>query len=229
MLQRIQSVQRFGNRILTSKKSFSESLLKPSTPFFRKFMTAPNARTVVITAAGPDRVGVVHEMATQLGPCNVEDSRMTVLGGEFAIILRVTLAADTTPEALRESLTKALPDYILSLRETSQPVPLVTSKYKICQISLEGRRDDHFFSPLPGPDQPGVVKELSAIIVKHKASIQDLNTETTMAPFSGYRIFSMKTTIAIPLNYDATAIRKDLRNLEDRLGVDVFWSEHVTA
>jgi len=217
MLQRIQSVQRFGNRILTSKKSFSKSLLKPSTPFFRKFMTAPNARTVVITAAGPDRVGVVHEMATQLGPCNVEDSRMTVLGGEFAIILRVTLAADTTPEALRESLTKALPDYILSLRETSQPVPLVTSKYKICQISLEG------------PDQPGVVKELSAIIVKHKASIQDLNTETTMAPFSGYRIFSMKTTIAIPLNYDATAIRKDLRNLEDRLGVDVFWSEHVTA
>ncbi|WP_446915921.1 glycine cleavage system protein R, partial [Klebsiella pneumoniae] len=43
------------------------------------------------SALGEDRPGIVNELARMVADtgCNIEDSRMTVLGGDFAIILLV--------------------------------------------------------------------------------------------------------------------------------------------
>ncbi|MCK5262904.1 MAG: glycine cleavage system protein R, partial [Gammaproteobacteria bacterium] len=47
---------------------------------------------LVITALGADRPGIVDELSNTLltHQLNIEDSRMSVLGGEFAILLLVT-------------------------------------------------------------------------------------------------------------------------------------------
>ena len=44
---------------------------------------------IVLTAIGPDRPGLVDEISSFLAArkINIEDSRMAVLGGEFAIIM----------------------------------------------------------------------------------------------------------------------------------------------
>jgi len=44
---------------------------------------------LVITALGEDNPGIVHKLTETVTncSCNVVDSRMTVLGGEFAVIL----------------------------------------------------------------------------------------------------------------------------------------------
>ena len=46
----------------------------------------------VISALGTDRPGIVNELSKTIldSGCNVEDSRMTVLGGEFALVLMVS-------------------------------------------------------------------------------------------------------------------------------------------
>jgi len=46
----------------------------------------------VVTASGSDRVGLVDEFTSRLleFSCNVEESRMAVLGGEFAMIVLVS-------------------------------------------------------------------------------------------------------------------------------------------
>ena len=46
---------------------------------------------LVITALGDDRPGIVDELSNALfkHKLNIEDSRMSVLGGEFAVLLLV--------------------------------------------------------------------------------------------------------------------------------------------
>ncbi|HDO34642.1 MAG TPA: glycine cleavage system protein R, partial [Chromatiales bacterium] len=47
---------------------------------------------LVVSALGQDRPGIVNELSLAIlnCGCNIEDSRMTVLGGEFAVILLVS-------------------------------------------------------------------------------------------------------------------------------------------
>ena len=52
---------------------------------------------LVITAVGEDRPGIVDELSRYLldADINIEDSRMSILGGEFAIILLVSGKAES--------------------------------------------------------------------------------------------------------------------------------------
>ena len=47
---------------------------------------------LVISAIGKDKPGIVNEISAVIlnNQCNIDDSRMTVLGGEFALILLVS-------------------------------------------------------------------------------------------------------------------------------------------
>ena len=47
---------------------------------------------LVISALGEDRPGIVDELSELIldAGCNIEDSRATVLGGEFAVMLLVS-------------------------------------------------------------------------------------------------------------------------------------------
>ncbi|MEJ2440255.1 MAG: ACT domain-containing protein [Gammaproteobacteria bacterium] len=47
---------------------------------------------LVISALGQDRAGLVAELSqtVQNSGCNIEDSRMSILGGEFAIIMLIS-------------------------------------------------------------------------------------------------------------------------------------------
>ena len=52
---------------------------------------------LVITALGEDRPGIVDELSNVLSThqLNIEDSRMSVLGGEFAILMLVSGASNS--------------------------------------------------------------------------------------------------------------------------------------
>ena len=61
---------------------------------------------VVLTAVGPDRVGIVDDISGSVtaAACNIEESKMAVLGGEFAVIMLVSGAS-----ARVDSLVRSLP------------------------------------------------------------------------------------------------------------------------
>jgi len=189
--------------MLTRARTFSRIIWKlPVRPF--------SAKNVVITAAGPDRPGIVHKLSTLIAPGNVEESRMTTLGLDFAILLRVTFPQKTEVDKVKKSIEEALPDYLVGARETG-PVQATSPELKQCTITLEG------------PDQTGVVNAITEIFVKHNASIQDLKTETTMAAFAGYNIFELQTVINLPHSVDERKFRADLRAFEEKWGVDVLF------
>ena len=69
-------------------------------------MFAMDKQHLVITAVGPDRVGLVEQISQFLlkEGCNIEDSKMAVFCGEFTIILLVSGA----PKGLRVEKRVAL-------------------------------------------------------------------------------------------------------------------------
>eukprot|EP01137_Pigoraptor_chileana_P000535 Opistho-2@36893 len=168
-------------------------------------------RSVVVTAAGPDRKGIVSDLSKQLKKhgANVEESRMTILGNDFAMIFLVTLPPKgTTPDELKRSLEDLFPEFIVAARDTSV-VQSSPGGSKIVRINMSG------------PDQPGMVAALSEHLAGFDASIRDLDTDTSSAPFAGYQIFSLKAIVALPTHVSSKELRHKMQELESDLGVDI--------
>lgn len=137
---------------------------------------------------------------------------MTILGNDFAIILRITVPETQTAAGVAAMLTKAFPDFVVSSRATTTH-PIFTSPVRIFSVAVEG------------PDQPGIVQILTNLFLEHKGSIRDLDTDTSNAPFAGYKIFSLKSVVALPINADFGSFEASLHKFEDEYGFDVDVNE----
>lgn len=170
--------------------------------------TLHGSNSVVITAAGPDRVGILQQLTSILADGNIEESRMTMLGNDFALILLVTLPVGSTADSVREKVQKAFPEFIVNARQTNT-VPVLKEPTRILRIDLEG------------PDQPGIMQGLTKVFASNGVSIRDLDTDTSSAPFAGYRIFSLKSWVAVPKTTDLKAFGNQLRQFETENSVDL--------
>jgi len=164
--------------------------------------------------AGPDRAGIVHELSEQLETLhgNIEESRMTILGNDFAVILLASIPQDVKVEELRDKLSAAFPGFIVSSRPTAPPNAVPSTQQppvRIMRLAVEG------------PDQPGVVRALTELLYKYGVSIRDLDTDTSSAPFAGYKVFSLKGIIAIPTKADFNALDDAITAFEEQYGFDV--------
>ena len=58
---------------------------------------------LILTAIGPDQVGLVQRISEFISrhACNIEDSKMAVFCGEFAVIVLITGEADNLANVAR--------------------------------------------------------------------------------------------------------------------------------
>ncbi|MGB2336362.1 MAG: ACT domain-containing protein, partial [Alcanivorax sp.] len=79
---------------------------------------------IVISALGTDRPGIVQALSKAVLEYDgsIMDSRMTVLGGEFAVLMLVAGSATTLDnlEAGQQQLAEQL-DLLITLKRTSAP------------------------------------------------------------------------------------------------------------
>lgn len=66
---------------------------------------------LITCLAGPDRSGIVHEVAGILLKlsCNVEESRMTSLGSDFAVIMMCSVPETVSTRDLKQRISDQLP------------------------------------------------------------------------------------------------------------------------
>ena len=135
---------------------------------------------------------------------------MTVLGGDFAVILRITTPPQLSVDSLTASLSKLFPSFLVAARPTSHSPPLPSPSH-ILTISIEG------------PDQPGVVAAFTAALrAAHPSlSIRDLDTDTSSAPFAGYKVFSLRCVVAVSGEVGREGVRGKLEEFEQKWGFDV--------
>jgi len=164
----------------------------------------------VLTAIGTDRVGIVDDIsgAVSAGSCNIEESRMAVLGGEFAVIMLVS-GAPPAVQALADGLPAlgARLGLAMGCRRTNEPRPAASGRpYLLEAVSL---------------DTPGVVHAVTAVLRGHGINIEDLETDTAAAPWTGAPMFRMKAHLVADPSVSLPSLRQDLARLQQDHDLDI--------
>jgi len=120
-------------------------------------------RALVITCVGPDRAGLVGDLTGVIAEAggNILDSRMALLGGEFAIIMLADVSAEGH-EHLQAELQRhaAAEGLVIGLRDTSRTTTAAPGR------SYRVRADTM--------DHPGIVQQVAAFFASHQCNIADL-------------------------------------------------------
>ncbi|MFC1706424.1 glycine cleavage system protein R [Planctomycetota bacterium] len=165
---------------------------------------------MVLTAVGPDRVGIVDDIAARIEEkgCNIEESRMAILGGEFAVIMLLTgsqEAADILTSDASQWGGKL--NLRIEVRPTAPPrAPESGLPYVVESTSL---------------DTPGIVRSLATLLRKHAVNILELETETTAAPWTGSPLFHMRARVVVPPSVHITDLREELSALAHERALDI--------
>ena len=167
---------------------------------------------IVLTAIGPDRPGLVDEISAFLAArkINIEDSRMAVLGGEFAVILLASGEPGLT-EKLRGELAALEKSTGLTILIKPTLAPQDRKVMPAMPHRLVATSMDH----------PGIVHEITSILHKRNINIESMDTRVTNAPLSGAPIFKMRCVINVPVGEKLSSVRKEMEKLADRMDIDI--------
>jgi glycine cleavage system transcriptional repressor len=167
--------------------------------------------SVVFTLTGPDRVGIVEEVTQVLVDldCNVETSRMARLGGEFTILLAVSIPAEK-----RESLEHAF-DHLAS---DGYRVCLSASDKSVAAIAPGGAA---YRIEVAGADHEGIVHEIARGLSQAGINIESMETGTVPSPISGTPLFTMSALVAVPAAIDDSDWLATLDEAGNQAGVDI--------
>lgn len=167
-------------------------------------MTTP----LVLTVISADKPGLVESIAqtiTRHGG-NWLESRMARMAGQFAGILRVDIASERV-DALRLDLD-ALKAQEINIQVTVSGLA-TEPEHRMLQLSLVGN------------DRPGIVHEVSQILVRHGVNVEELETAISPAPMSADLLFRAQARLGVLPQTDLGALRHDLENLADDLMVEL--------
>jgi glycine cleavage system transcriptional repressor len=170
-------------------------------------------KLIALSAVGKDQPGIVAALSKvffETG-CNLEDSSMTQLKGEFAVLLLVSLPEKLTSETLKKAVEPVAAQWNLTftLRELGP-----------------GELDSSQTAPGPpytlvvyGIDHPGIVYRITQAAAEEKINISDLRTHVTKAKDTP--LYSLIVELEIPDVARAGAFQKKLEILKKELKVEI--------
>ena len=139
--------------------------------------------------------------------CNILDSRMTVLGGEFAIMLLISGKWNSLVK-LEDGMSKLEQD--LALRITSTRTQKKSSTNNLMPYNVEVVAIDH----------PGIVYKIASFFSARVINIRELNTTSYAAAHTGTEMFSMLMTVDILSSVRVANLREEFIEFCDELNVD---------
>ena len=170
----------------------------------------------LVTAFGQDRPGLVAgvtQVLYQLG-CNLEDSAMTRLEGEFTIMLICS-----SPSAFTlERLTRAFAPLQRRLRLVIHVKPLTRR-----ESLAPKRRGRPYLISVYGADRPGIVARISDVLARAGVNITDVHTHRSAAG-AGSRepsLYLLILEVELPAKRARSSLESRLKEAAKRLGVEV--------
>ncbi len=166
--------------------------------------------TLVMTVIGADRPGLVQLVAARVADHggNWLESRMCHLGGQFAGILRVEVAAERVDE-LVGALHRLEKDGLRVIVH-AEGAGVGASKSG-AEAVLE----------LVGQDRPGILRSVSGVFAAHGVNVEELSSERVSAPMGGGTLFQARATVLVPATTSLAAVRGDLEKIAADLMVDL--------
>ena len=166
-------------------------------------------KSLVISALGNDKPGIVNELSKTIldQGGNISDSRMTVLGGEFAMMLLVT------------GNQECIDNIISKLEETGENLNL-TLIAKETQAQDSSQKRLPYLVNVVSMDNPGIVHNISDFLSSRNLNIEEIETKTYPAAHTGTTMFSLEMVISVPANSSVKTLRDEFITFCDDLNLD---------
>ncbi|MCK5799688.1 MAG: ACT domain-containing protein [Deltaproteobacteria bacterium] len=162
-----------------------------------------SVREMVLVAVGPDAPGRVKAISSFIHEAggNLEDSRMAMLAGEFALILLFS-GNDAVIEDVRrrKSAFERELGFIINLKATVR-----VSRPDALGYELR----------VGGVDQPGIVLAVSEVLANLEINVVSLESRVTPAAFSGTPMFTLTASLAVATRPLMATLREELERVCD--------------
>ncbi len=170
----------------------------------------------VIFTIGEDRPGIVAAISGVLyrHGCNIEDSSMTILKNQFAIILIVAVPDDVDEDTLRAEL-----------EEEAKGMGLFFAMRPIDGERRGPKYHTHCLIKIFGEDKTGIVYKASSFLASLGVNISDMRTKITSGET---RLYAMLIEAEIPEGVTVEDVERGLRRVAEELDVDITVDEMPT-
>jgi glycine cleavage system transcriptional repressor len=177
------------------------------------------SRKIALSAVGRDRPGIVAAVTQALFEhgCNIEDSSMTILRGEFAMILIVSAPDSTDLLALEHKLRGA--EQNLNLLVSFKELPAATPAPET------GATNAHMIS-VYGADKPGIVYRVTRRLADLGVNITDVNTKMVGGDNP---VYIMILEVESAAHQERGEVEDELRALGLEMSVDITMRSLETA
>ncbi len=178
-------------------------------------------KKVYITGIGPDRPGIVAAMTEVLAHNrgNLEDTTMTILGRQFALIMIGSFPADIPLERICEEYATTGRNLGLTIfvhefdEEGEHKTPVNKNPYIIS---------------VAGHDRTGITFEITRILSKFRVNITDLNAQIIEGE-EGQPVYIMMIECDMPKDIERELFERELAMMGESLNVEITYHpvEHV--
>ncbi|GAA0780040.1 amino acid-binding protein [Roseibium denhamense] len=164
---------------------------------------------LVFTVIAKDRAGLVERISACIAALggNWIESSMARLGGEFAGIVRVAIAADQA-DALVASLQDLSADGIdITLRSD--------------RAGQEAQNGTSAHLDLVSQDHPGILRDITHVLTAQGVSIEHLTTEVVAGSMQGEALFKASADLRLPETLSPGALSDALQETAADLMADI--------
>ena len=175
-----------------------------------------------MSAIGKDRPGIVADLAELIFDhgCNLEDSSMTVLGSEFAVLLLFTGEGTDLEERLSAGCKRI--EWERRLTVFFRPLDGEPEGY--------GTREEReaYRLSAAGIDRAGLVARVCRLLAEHDVTIREMKTLSHREPESGTPLYTMQLEVGVPRGVPLEVLRSGLEHLADDLRIEIRLDERPT-
>lgn len=170
---------------------------------------------MVLTLTGKDRIGLVEEITQLLFNLggNVETSRMARLGGEFAILMLVSMPAEKLAQIEKDVEKLTSMGYKVTASRTEKTYADTHPDWQSFRIEVHGADDE------------GLIHQIAHYLSQCGINIESMDTHTVQAPESGTPLFDMIAVVSVPPNLAGQDWEEKLSSLGHQMNLEVHVSD----
>lgn len=164
---------------------------------------------LLLAATEPDRLGLMAELTGFIAKrgCNVESTRLVVLGGYAGVM--VLLSGE--PDDLQSVLN--------GLEELRARSGIRAAPRRVATRRPEAPAPSQMVFHASAVDHEGIIHALADTVRRHGANILELEGGAESAPMSGEPLFRLRMSVRLPASGGGEALWRELESIAAEQGV----------
>ncbi len=168
----------------------------------------------MLTVVGKDRPGIIASVTGILYErgCNLEDVSMTILEGQFAMMLVAHLRSEGVLKRIQ-----------LDFQRLKKKGDLTFFWNPLAGTLRRGEQHNRgsisYLVRAVGRDRTGIVYQISRLLARHKLNITDMNCRILGA--GGDAIYTLMLEVDVPRRFKIASLRRALEALGKKLRLDL--------